>query len=491
MAKSPALDPSEDGPFRNFLPGLKGKRDDLLRRRRDQLATMPHALRRIYVARVARIAAATSAAVGGSLLLGAAVHEGYQDYLATLLPGREPAVLSTLLLGTLIVSTLAYLLGRCIAEARFTQAMSRCVLPGDDLTRDVERLDHERPDEVASAMIRRFERPGAALMPAGIALAAPCALGWATMAAMTGGYPDERTVELVINQLSGSLVAIGGAGLIAALYLAVSKRRDQLARSWTMAAGLGIGAAIATAPLMGANLIILTLGLVIVTLGIGANLALLRQEQRIVLLDDLDAPMWTVGALWAMALSSVRTGISHLTVANLRRLPRRAYAALLRPRGQLVAAAAVLTVALGTYGFTTPDDVLPPKAAVPSVKLAAVPSPIQPRVPTESFVRPDQVTITATMHVRADAGARIALLTHDRRPLTIPPGWHASVQVESASDEPLNGHAEMVIDGVVYSELKAWAVTAATEPRRIELVASSVLDTPARYQVILTREPIR
>lgn len=488
MAKPSSFDRSEDGPFRDFLPGLKGKRDDLLRRRRDELATMPHALRRIYVARVARIAAAASATVGGAILLGAAVHPGYQEYLSGLLPGREPAVLSTLLLSTLVLSTLAYLLGRCLAEARFTKAMSSCVLPGNDVSTDVERLGHERPDDVASAMIRRFERPGAALVPAGIALAAPCALGWATMAAIKGGYPDERSVELIINRLSGSLVAIGAAGLIAALYLAVSKRRDPLARTWAIAAGLGIGAAVATAPLLGADLLILALGLVIVAVSIGANLALLRKEQRIVVLEDLDASLWSVGTLWIALRDGVRAGRRQLTVANLRRVPPYLYARLQTPRGQLVGAAALLSLVLGAYAFTTPADVPPPRAAVPSVRLAVAPLPAQMRIPAESFVHNEQVTIAATIHVHAEAGGVLALLAPDGRPLTIPPRWRASVQVESTSREALQGHVTLVIDGAPYSEVKAWNVAPAAVPRRIELSAITAIDTQARYQVILTRD---
>ncbi|MBT8495869.1 MAG: hypothetical protein KJO07_22690, partial [Deltaproteobacteria bacterium] len=58
-----------DGPFRDFMPGMEGRRADLLRRRRDELATMPHALRRVYVARVSRVSAALAACLGGTVLM--------------------------------------------------------------------------------------------------------------------------------------------------------------------------------------------------------------------------------------------------------------------------------------------------------------------------------------------------------------------------------------------------------------------------------------
>ena len=51
--------------YRDPTEGAAAKRQDLLRRRRDDLATMPHAIRRVVVARDARVAAGLAMTIGG------------------------------------------------------------------------------------------------------------------------------------------------------------------------------------------------------------------------------------------------------------------------------------------------------------------------------------------------------------------------------------------------------------------------------------------
>ena len=58
--------------YRDPTDGATARRVDLLRRRRDQLVTMPHAIRRVVVARGARMAASLAMAFIGALLVGSA-----------------------------------------------------------------------------------------------------------------------------------------------------------------------------------------------------------------------------------------------------------------------------------------------------------------------------------------------------------------------------------------------------------------------------------
>ena len=73
------------------------------------------------------------------------------------MPGIQPAPLSTLLSGSWIIGLVAWAISRARVEHRFAVAMSKYVLPSNDLDHDVERLDHERPDDIARAMGHQLE----------------------------------------------------------------------------------------------------------------------------------------------------------------------------------------------------------------------------------------------------------------------------------------------------------------------------------------------
>jgi hypothetical protein len=327
---------------------MEGRRADLLRKRRDELATMPHALRRVYVARVSRVSAALTACLGGTVLMGAAVNPSYEGYLATLLPGKYPAVLSTLLLGTLVLSALSYLLGRCIAEARFTHAMSKCVLPDGDACSDVERLNATRPDELASAMIGRFESPAAVLPPVAIALAAPAALVYAAMAFAAGGYPKEAEIDASFAAGSSTLLTIGLAGVCAALYLGLARNRS----SWKRTAVIG-------ATIAGSYTLVMHLasnasawvwaGFALVAGSLVGSLALLNREHRIVVLDDPGATLWTVRGTLTAAWELCKQAAALLTWQNIKKLPAMTRAGLGKPVGKLAMVGGALTIACAGY----------------------------------------------------------------------------------------------------------------------------------------------
>src|SRR3569623_2994556 len=84
--------------YRDPSVGATARRVDLLRRRRDELVTMPHAIRRVVVARGARTAAAWAMARFGALLVGAAAAPRIAQLVGHVLPPDDPAVIATGLL---------------------------------------------------------------------------------------------------------------------------------------------------------------------------------------------------------------------------------------------------------------------------------------------------------------------------------------------------------------------------------------------------------
>jgi hypothetical protein len=225
--------------FRDPTEGTLARRQDLLRRRRDELVTMPHAIRRVYVARHARIAASLAMLAGGGLLAAAAASPTLAGGLARAMPGPYPAVLSTLLIGAWVLAALGYLLGRAHAEHKFAVAMSRYVLPGDDLELDVERLAHEHPDEVARQMGHRLEVASAALpvLAAGVLL--PATAVFVANAIVARGWPAIYDLELELLWCSSPLLISAAVGAVASV---VMTRR--FARTHTGAVVAGVAAVI-------------------------------------------------------------------------------------------------------------------------------------------------------------------------------------------------------------------------------------------------------
>src|SRR5580693_3422725 len=162
--------------YRDPTEGAAAKRQDLLRRRRDDLATMPHAIRRVVVARDARVAAGLAMTIGGVATLATALRPTWAARLDSILPGVQPASISTLLFGAWLIAFLAYMVSRARSEHRFAVAMSHYVLPGRDLDYDLQRLDHERPDEMARDMAHRREVASVAWLVLGASLVVPATL---------------------------------------------------------------------------------------------------------------------------------------------------------------------------------------------------------------------------------------------------------------------------------------------------------------------------
>jgi hypothetical protein len=257
--------------YRDPSDGAAARRDHLLRRRRDELATLPHAVRRVVVARSARIGASLAVALLGATLVGLASWPAATSYLGAHLP-NHPAVLTAMLCATWLGGVFAWWVARARCEHRFAVAMSRFVLPGADVASDVERLDHEHVDEQARAMAQRLEIRSAALPVLASALVVPATAVYLAAVVSAGGVPTLTSVEGGLADAAGWLALLGVAGGIAALlvsrpalrsrkaavlgiglvpaatiYAAIAADEGAMTLAWTLVGAIAIAAAIGTA----------------------------------------------------------------------------------------------------------------------------------------------------------------------------------------------------------------------------------------------------
>jgi len=211
--------------YRDPIDGATARRVDLLRRRRDELVTMPHAIRRVVVARGARMAASLTMAFIGALLVGSAGSPRISRIVGHLLPPDDPAVIATGLLAAWLGGALIYAIARSIAEHRFAVAMTKCVLPGQDLHDDLERLAHDHPDEVARRMAHRLEVRSAALPVMAAAFVGPATLAYLRLAAQVHGWPPNRFIEHSLGDHAGDVILAALVGLVATLAVLSPKLR--------------------------------------------------------------------------------------------------------------------------------------------------------------------------------------------------------------------------------------------------------------------------
>jgi hypothetical protein len=211
--------------YRDPTEGAAAKRQDLLRRRRDDLATMPHAIRRVVVARDARAAAGLAMTIGGVAMLATSLRPTWAARLDSILPGVQPASISTLLFGAWLLSLLAYMVSRARSEHRFAVAMSHYVLPGRDLDHDLQRLDHERPDEMARDMAHRREVASVAWLVLGASLAVPATLLYVANGIHADGWPIMREFEATLAEHAHSLALYAAIGLVGAAVMTTRAAR--------------------------------------------------------------------------------------------------------------------------------------------------------------------------------------------------------------------------------------------------------------------------
>jgi hypothetical protein len=237
--------------YRDPTDGATARRVDLLRRRRDELVTMPHAVRRVVVARGARIAASAAMALIGALLVGSAASPRISKLVGHVLPPDDPAVIATALLAAWIGGALVYAIARSICEHRFAVAMTKCVLPGEDLHEDLERLSHETPDEIARRMAHAREVSSAAMPVLAAALLGPATLAYIALAIHVRGWPANRVIEDAMRQGSGTLILAGVIGVFAMLAVLTQRMRSP---GVAVPAGVGAVTAVIVAALFRSEL---------------------------------------------------------------------------------------------------------------------------------------------------------------------------------------------------------------------------------------------
>lgn len=233
--------------FRDPTDGATARRADLLRRRRDELVMMPHAIRRVYVARRARTAASIAVAALGTALLAVAMNPAWAQFLATGMPGINPAVLCTFVVAMWIVGAFTYLAARALDEHRFAVAMSRMVMPGVDLHADLERLAHEHPDQAAREMAHRLEVRSAALPVLAAGMLLPVTVLYIGAAIRAGGWPAIADFEAMVALHAKQLALCAGIGALTAV--AMTKRAARVPFAAQVAAAIafaGAGIAVAT-----------------------------------------------------------------------------------------------------------------------------------------------------------------------------------------------------------------------------------------------------
>lgn len=272
--------------YRDRSEGTVAKRQELLRRRREELVTMPHAVRRVVVARTARIAASMVAALGGVALVATAYSPSLAGHLSSVMPGIQPAPLSTLLSGAWLLGLVAWAISRARVEHRFAVAMSRYVLPTNDLDHDVERLDHEHPDDIARTMGHQLEVRSAAwpVLAAGVVL--PATALWFARILRTHGWPVLSEFEASLVLHAKTLALIGFVGAIAAMTMTRKSMRQPFIAMFVLPFGLFASGLTVVGFMKSASFAWVLCGTAVVTVSIGMVARTLRKERALLEVED-------------------------------------------------------------------------------------------------------------------------------------------------------------------------------------------------------------
>jgi hypothetical protein len=341
--------------FRDRTEGALARRQDLLRKRRDELVTMPHAIRRAVVARAARAAAATAMIAAGGAMLAVALSPALAAQIGRGMPGINPAVISTFVAAAWIVGLVAWATSRARSEHRFAVEMMRYVLPGADLDDDIERLSHEHPDEVARRMAHGLEIRSAALPLLAAGLVAPATLIYVAHAWWTGGWPSTADYELDLVACAKPLAISAAVGAVVALAMTRPALRAPAVRPLMTAIALITGALAIAALVERATgwIWILTITSVMSGAISYVNRCLARERTAIEATDPAEgSELWTVRGLVAQARGAagfVRARVSaRMAVATL------AFATL------LVCAGGPIATTAPTAGAVVPHQIQPP-----------------------------------------------------------------------------------------------------------------------------------
>jgi hypothetical protein len=394
--------------FRDATEGTNAKRQDLLRRRRDEFITMPHAIRRVFVARRARIAASIAVCLTGTALIVTALSPSLARTIASGMPGLNPAVLSTLVIAMWVTGLVAYTWSRAMGEHAFLVEMSRTVMPTDNLDDDVERLAHEHPDEVARGMAHRLEVRSAALPIVAAGMLLPVTALYALYGVRAGGWPVIADFETSVAAHAGILTASAVAGVAAGIFMT-----KKLAR---VSALVPIAGAIAI--VCGLAAVMIARWLAIPALLAGTmTLVVWRLGKERDLLDTDDPAAGSEVFTFRGFLREVRTVLGK-TRAVVRRATVKQLAVL---AGLAFAAAGILA-----YATDSSDGAKATAASGPMMKPMTIREPVVAKSGSKYRMEPT-----------GDGGLRIEITLADDQPLDvpfsgvaqIPHGWTARVNI--------------------------------------------------------------
>ena len=367
---------------------------------------MPHAIRRVFVARRARTAASLVVCVGGVAMLVAGAVPSLMHALARGMPGINPAVLSTFVVATWIAGLFAYAAARALDEHRFAVAMSHYVLPSKDLDHDIERLSHERPDEAAREMAHRLEARSAALPVLAASLLLPVTALFVAQAIRAHGWPAIADFEASVAAHVKPLIASSIVGVVVAIVMTrqFARRPAMIPVAAAFTVANAIGAIVAWSWLATPALLALTIAIVVRKLG---------KERTLLAAEDPAA------------------GSEVFTLRGFLRQLRTVAAHLKGGKGRFAIAWLAVLVA-GLYPARSRPVMM--KAAA-TVHMATQPA---------TVANPEGSTYK--VEALGDGRLRYTITLVDHQPLqikeihglaTVPPRWNATMEVEMIGDGAL------------------------------------------------------
>ncbi|HEY1552804.1 MAG TPA: hypothetical protein VGG28_33475, partial [Kofleriaceae bacterium] len=353
--------------------------------------------------------------IGGVAMLAVALRPSWAARLDAVLPGVQPASISTLLFGAWLLALLAYMVSRARSEHRFAVAMSHYVLPGRDLDHDLQRLDHERPAEMARDMAHRREVASVAWLVLGTSVAVPAALLYIANGIHADGWPVMREFEGALAEHAHSLALYGAIGLVGALVMTTRAARGSSVAVIDFAA---------TAAIVVLSLITsLPIALAIVPLAMGMLVRRLRSERLAITALDPAA------------------GSELFSLRDTLRATWRGVCAVGRVAGKASTLRAVIALAVVAGVFVGGSQMLRRKKLAPPTAQAVVVQPASPATHAMGFDKPtatSNVTYSfpsaGTFMIETELDARASITLDSLANLgALPPHWHATIAVSSES----------------------------------------------------------
>ena len=378
---------------------------------------MPHAIRRVVVARTARMAAGLALALGGAALVAVTLSPTLLHTLDGVLPGVQPAGAATVLSGAWLLALASYAMSRARSEHRFAVAMSKYVLPGGDLDHDLQRLDHEHPDEMARGMAHHREIGSAAWPVFGAALALPPLGLYIAHAIVQRGWPVMAGFEASLAAHHHAFAWYGVAGVIGALAMTRQATRAPKAAAALLglAFAIGVAATIVRSPAIAAGAIVpLTMALIV---------RRLRAERA------------------AIAAIDPAAGSEILSLRDVLRATWRSLRALGRFAGRPATLRAVVGLVVIGVGWAYAHRVKHAPAPAPAAQVAtvapAVPHAYPMQLPPSSLAIQQKMNGDGVIKIDADLDGKPIELGHLAGLYNIPPSWRASVVIKLVGEPVL------------------------------------------------------